>query len=139
MLGRFGIAVSVAACLVLAATKSSGPVPARAWNAITPQALLKHIRVLASDDFEGRAPATSGEQKTVDYLVSACRAMKLSPGNPDGTYPPVPPGPIARRTCRTRTPGISGNQRCRPRVEDSVGRDYRMVLLLGPPRTQNCR
>jgi Zn-dependent M28 family amino/carboxypeptidase len=64
----------------------SGPVPARAWNAITPEGLLKHIRVLASDDFDGRAPATPGEQKTVDYLVNACRAMKLSPGNPDGTY-----------------------------------------------------
>jgi Zn-dependent M28 family amino/carboxypeptidase len=64
----------------------SGPVPVRAWNAITPEGLLKHIRVLASDDFDGRAPATPAEQKTIDYLVNACRAMKLSPGNPDGTY-----------------------------------------------------
>ncbi len=82
---RFATAVSVAAGLVLLGAESA-PVPAKAWKAITPQGLLKHIRVLASDDFEGRAPATPGEQKTVDYLIRACRAMKLSPGNPDGTY-----------------------------------------------------
>jgi Zn-dependent M28 family amino/carboxypeptidase len=85
MFRRCTIAISAAACLVLLGAES-GPVPARAWNAITPEGLLKHIRVLASDDFDGRAPATPGEQKTVDYLVNACRAMKLTPGNPDGTY-----------------------------------------------------
>jgi hypothetical protein len=42
--------------------------------------------VLASDDFEGRGVATAAEEKTVDYIVNACRAMKLEPGNPDGTY-----------------------------------------------------
>jgi len=70
--------------LLLAANPT--PVPAPAWNAITPENLLKHIRVLSSDEFEGRAPASPGEQKTLDYLVTACRAMHLSPGNPDGTY-----------------------------------------------------
>src|ERR1700722_20574340 len=82
---RFATAALVAAGLVLLGA-DSGPVPAQAWNSITSEGLLKHIRVLASDDFEGRAPATPGEQKTVDYLVKACRAMKLSPGNPEGTY-----------------------------------------------------
>ena len=85
MLRRFAIAIPLAAGLVLLGARS-GPVPARAWNAITAEGLLKHIRVLASDEFEGRAPATPGEQKTVNYLVSSCRAMKLSPGSPDGTY-----------------------------------------------------
>ena len=30
--------------------------------------LHKHIAVLASDEFEGRAPATPGEEKTINYL-----------------------------------------------------------------------
>ncbi|MBV8451849.1 MAG: M28 family peptidase [Deltaproteobacteria bacterium] len=85
MYWRFAITIVGVSSLVLLAADES-PVPSPAWNAITPEALLKHIRVLSSDEFEGRAPATPGEQKTVDYLVSACRAMKLSPGNPDGTY-----------------------------------------------------
>ena len=36
---------------------------------INPEALSQHVRVLASDAFEGRAPASNGEQRTVDYLV----------------------------------------------------------------------
>jgi Zn-dependent M28 family amino/carboxypeptidase len=82
---RFAIALCLGTALVLLGAES-GPVPARAWNAITPEGLLKHIRILASDEFEGRAPATAGEEKTVDYLIKAARAMKLSPGNPDGTF-----------------------------------------------------
>lgn len=53
---------------------------------VSASALLAHIGVLASDDFEGRLPGTKGEEKTVDYLVRQCRQIGLSPGNPDGTY-----------------------------------------------------
>src|SRR5690348_5085285 len=84
---RFRLACVVGATAGLALLRAeAGPVPAKAWNAITPEGLQKHIRVLASDEFEGRGPATAGEQKTVDYLVRECRAMKLATGNPDGTY-----------------------------------------------------
>jgi len=48
--------------------------------------MLRHIRVLASDDFEGRAPGTPGEQLTVDYLIGQFKRLGLKPGNPDGTY-----------------------------------------------------
>jgi Zn-dependent M28 family amino/carboxypeptidase len=84
MFRRIAITLFAAGNLLLIANQEL--VPAPAWNAITSEALLKHIQVLSSDDFEGRAPATAGEQKTLDYLVNACRAMKLAPGNPDGTY-----------------------------------------------------
>ena len=40
-----------------------------------------HVRVLASDDFEGRAPGSEGERKTVEYLVAQFQRMGLSPGN----------------------------------------------------------
>jgi Zn-dependent M28 family amino/carboxypeptidase len=73
------------ACASISAADTS-PVPARALNAITPEGLLKHIRVLASDEFDGRAPATVGEQKSVEYLIAQCRAMKLEPGNPNGSF-----------------------------------------------------
>ncbi len=33
---------------------------------IDPEALSRHVRILASDEFEGRAPASAGEQRTVD-------------------------------------------------------------------------
>jgi Zn-dependent M28 family amino/carboxypeptidase len=49
-------------------------------------AVLEHIKVLASDNFEGRAPGTRGEDLTVAYLESQFRKLALKPGNVDGTY-----------------------------------------------------
>ena len=48
--------------------------------------ILDHIRVLSSDDFEGRGPGTPGEDKTVAYLEQEFSSLGLAPGNPDGTY-----------------------------------------------------
>jgi Zn-dependent M28 family amino/carboxypeptidase len=53
---------------------------------VDPDRLSEHVRVLASDEFEGRAPATPGEQKTVDYLAAQFAAMGLEPGGPDGQW-----------------------------------------------------
>lgn len=53
---------------------------------ITQQSLLNHIEVLASDEFEGRAPAIRGEELTVNYLVSELEQMGIAPGMPDGRY-----------------------------------------------------
>jgi Zn-dependent M28 family amino/carboxypeptidase len=60
--------------------------PLKALPAIDPAAVLSHVKTLASDAFEGRAPGTPGEEKTVAYLVEAFRRLGLKPGNPDGTY-----------------------------------------------------
>ena len=53
---------------------------------IEPGAILERIRVLASDEYEGRAPGTKGEDLTVSYLVEESKKLGLQPGNPDGTY-----------------------------------------------------
>lgn len=53
-----------------------------AWS----QRFMQHIKILASDDFEGRAPGTRGETLTTDYLIGQFKQMGLSPGNPDGSY-----------------------------------------------------
>jgi Zn-dependent M28 family amino/carboxypeptidase len=58
----------------------------RALSSITTDDLLRHIRVLASDDFEGRAPGTRGEERTVRYLVEQFKKLGLKSGNPDGSY-----------------------------------------------------
>ena len=60
--------------------------PAAALQSITADDLLRHIRVLSDDRFEGRAPGTLGEQLTVAYLSEQFRQMGLQPGNPDGSY-----------------------------------------------------
>jgi len=57
-----------------------------ALEAITPDGLLAHIKVLASDQFEGRAPGTKGEELSVKYITDQFKQVGLKPGNPDGTY-----------------------------------------------------
>jgi hypothetical protein len=57
-----------------------------ALASITTNDLLKHIKVLASDEFEGRAPGTLGEDRTIDYLTRQFKDLGLQPGNPDRTY-----------------------------------------------------
>jgi Zn-dependent M28 family amino/carboxypeptidase len=63
---------------------------------ITAADLMRHIRTLASDEFEGRAPGTKGEQLTVGYVTGEFQRMGLMPGNPDGTY--VQPVPLVGST-----------------------------------------
>ena len=66
-----------------AATALAVPAPLHPTSAAR---ILEHTKVLASDDFEGRAPGTPGEDKTVAYLVSEFQKLGLQPGNPEGGY-----------------------------------------------------
>ncbi len=45
---------------------------------------------LASDEFEGRAPGTPGEEKTLAYLVDRFAAVGLQPGNQGSWFQDVP-------------------------------------------------
>ena len=45
-----------------------------------PQRLSQIVKTVSGDDFEGRAPATPAEAKTVDYLVAQFKAAGLAPG-----------------------------------------------------------
>jgi len=53
---------------------------------LSADSILRRVKVLASDEFEGRAPASPGEEKTVAYLVEEFKKIGLAPGNPNGTY-----------------------------------------------------
>ena len=57
-----------------------------AWNGISKERLLDIIRVLSSDEYEGRGPATKGEELTTKFIETRFRELGLKPGNPDGTY-----------------------------------------------------
>ncbi|MEM8799569.1 MAG: M28 family metallopeptidase, partial [Pseudomonadota bacterium] len=53
--------------------------------AITEADLRRHIEILASDEFEGRAPASPGGELTTQYLVSYLKEVGLAPA-PNGKY-----------------------------------------------------
>jgi Zn-dependent M28 family amino/carboxypeptidase len=60
-------------------------------------AYRRHIEVLASDAFEGRAPGTAGETKTIEYIEQQFRAAGLE-GAIDGNFrQPVPVVEITTR------------------------------------------
>jgi len=59
---------------------------ASAARVMTTSVLLDHVRMLAADDKQGRAPGTVGEERTVAYLVGQFKRLGLAPGHPDGTY-----------------------------------------------------
>ncbi len=48
---------------------------------INTQDLKQHITILASDEFGGRAPATKGEDLTIEYLSSQLGKLGFEPGN----------------------------------------------------------
>jgi Zn-dependent M28 family amino/carboxypeptidase len=76
-------ALTAAATVSLLAVET---IPISKLPPIDAAAVLAHVKVLASNEFEGRAPGTPGEEKTVAYLTEEFRKLKLQPGNPDGTF-----------------------------------------------------
>ncbi|RZL56208.1 MAG: peptidase M20, partial [Sphingomonas sp.] len=74
---------ALAALPLLAATTAPVRIPAERLSA--------DVKVLASDAFEGRAPGTPGEAKTVAWLIDQFKAAGLEPGGPGGSWTqPVP-------------------------------------------------
>lgn len=74
---------------------STGPAAAdsallAAWRGIQGAAIAEHVRVLASDEFEGRAPGTAGEARTLEYLRETFRSAGLAPWRAAGYEQEVP-------------------------------------------------
>ncbi len=75
----------VAASLVTACARP-GPLKLSQLPEIDTRRVLAHTRVLSSDEFQGRAPGTHGEDLTVAYLVQQFKQIGLQPGSADGTF-----------------------------------------------------
>jgi Zn-dependent M28 family amino/carboxypeptidase len=75
----------------IATAPGAGPGGQAAKLPVTPPsissaAILNHVKVLASDEYEGRFPGTKGEQLTVSYIADQFKKAGLKPGQTDGTY-----------------------------------------------------
>ncbi|MEO1966921.1 M20/M25/M40 family metallo-hydrolase [Hyphomonas sp.] len=53
---------------------------------ISTENMSETVKVLASDEFMGRAPGTEGETKTVAYLIERFKDLGLEPGGRDGKW-----------------------------------------------------
>ena len=72
--------------LTLAAVLLAGTAQAQGSGPIDPARLSEIVKVMASDDFEGRSPGSPGEQKTVDYLIGQFQALNLEPAGDKGGW-----------------------------------------------------
>ena len=57
-----------------------------AVNSINKNDLEKHIKILSSDEFEGRGPDSKGEELTINYLKTEFEKMGLKPVNGDSYF-----------------------------------------------------
>ena len=90
-----------------AAPTDTASVPAPA-DGITAALIGQHIKVLASDDYQGRRPFTAGEEKATSYLAAEFKKLGLKPG-PNGSYfQAVPLVEIAGKPESTATLSGSG-------------------------------
>lgn len=93
----------LAATAALAACKREPEAPAAAPEAATPPAaahtftaditeadFADMVKALSSDEFEGRAPGSVGEEKTAAYLEAQMKRIGLQPGNNGSYFQDVP-------------------------------------------------
>ncbi|ALQ08085.1 M28 family metallopeptidase [Pseudoalteromonas fuliginea] len=87
----FSLTLLATAVLAGCATTSITPTDVtNGYNSIQANELAKHVKVLASDEFGGRAPSSPGEKLTLDYLTAQFKALGLEPGNGDSYLQEVP-------------------------------------------------
>jgi len=120
---RFPVFVVIATALSAVAGFSA---EAPAQTSISAASILARTKVLASDEFEGRAPGSAGEDKTVDYLIGEFKRLGLAPGNPDGTY--VQNTPLVGITSDpTLTFTLDGRTLAMENINEFVGPSSRLV------------
>ncbi len=108
--------------LLLAAASSTAL--AAAEPAISAASIKARTATLSSDEFEGRAPGSAGEDKTVAYLERAFRALGLKPGNPDGTF--IQSVPMVGITTTMQTTFVAGGTTVTPQpITEWVARTRR--------------
>jgi Zn-dependent M28 family amino/carboxypeptidase len=72
--------------LALAACATGRPADPYSSAPIDPNRMSIITQTLASDPFEGRAPGTEGEEKTIAYISEQFRLLGLEPAGENGTY-----------------------------------------------------
>jgi len=128
MRARFLVPFTILAALGGCVTPSAAP---PATPQISAETLQRVTRTLSSDEFQGRAPGTEGETRTIAFLAEEFRRAGLQPGNHGGWYQDVPlveitaqgsppltirGGAGAGLTFNYRTDYIGASYRAQPRV-----------------------
>jgi Zn-dependent M28 family amino/carboxypeptidase len=76
--------------LLLATLAIILPFGAHAKTLVSAQTIREHTRILSSDAYEGRAPATPAEDKTIAYISEQMKKAGLEPANQGSWFQEVP-------------------------------------------------
>lgn len=143
--------------LAIACSPANGPEPTPAESELAHQPMVdedgyvdyrfsenyrEHLRTLSSDEFEGRAPGTRGEELTIDYVTEVFQQHSIEPLN-DGSY--LQPVPLVR-IAPTRVTNLTVNRQTNgpdelqyrddmmawtPRVVDTVSLEDSELVFVG--------
>lgn len=115
-------ALMLAALILPLAACSKDPAAAPVKSSLSLDTLKQVTEKLSSDEFEGRAPATPGEEKTVAYLIERFKAAGLQPGNNGSWTQDVP---LVELTAKNVSPlNITGGR-------DNISLNYRTDMVVG--------
>lgn len=102
--------------------------PQAALKAITADNLMDAIKTLSSDKFEGRAPGSTGEQLSINYIADKFKEVGLAPGNTDGAwFQKVPLAGITTGQDAVLKVAASGKEMNLKYGDDYVARTVRLV------------
>lgn len=97
-----------------------------AQAATDPARMSEIVKTLASDEFEGRAPGSPGETKTIEYLTREFKALGLEPAGEKGGY--VQEVPLLKT--QVATPGTFGIDLKGVKTPLVYGKDVAGITLL---------
>lgn len=78
--------MSIRKTLIAAAAALTLASPALTQEPLSGERVTESVRTLTDDWYQGRAPGTLGEQRTVGYLIGRFQALGLEPGGPGGKW-----------------------------------------------------
>jgi len=87
---RFAARAGALALLLVGSGTHAAEGTATTAPAFSEAAFRDHVERISSDEFEGRAPGTEGEKKTLAYIEREFRAAGLEPGIGKSFLQPVP-------------------------------------------------
>ncbi len=126
MKNKFSVFSLLIFFILLNCAKKSNPIQP-ALHRISADVFKKHVAILASDEFLGRFPGTTGEDKTIQYLKGQFKQLGLQPGNGNSYFQEVP---LVRLTAdpamKLKIKGEKG----------SITFDYAADFIGGTPQTR---
>jgi hypothetical protein len=125
---------AIAAVALLSFNPAVSAAPARGDAPVAEAELAAHIRILADDAFEGRAPGSAGEDRTIAYVVGEWAKAGLEPV-PGSATPWLQPVPLVETQALSGSAKFRANGRDVALAEDGIvltGREA-SVSLAGLP------